>query len=336
MLITGGCGFIGTNLVRLFLKQTSDRIVNVDKISYAANPHTEFRGNFPQRYCLVEKDLASWDGLTDLIRDFRPNLVFHLAAESHVDRSISNPFDFVANNVLGAQRLLEAVTVYYSSLTQGQRSELRVVHCSTDEVFGDLRREDPPFDENSVYRPSSPYAASKAAADHLMHAWFRTYGVPVINSNCTNNYGPFQHREKLIPCVIHACLAGEQIRLYGDGQNIRDWIHVDDHCRAMLALAEHGTPGESYVVGARNEISNVDLVCRICRILDGLRPPANVASYRDLMLCVEDRPGHDFRYAVDPVKLESDTPWKPRIDFGEGLESTVSWYIQRSEIPLAN
>lgn len=333
ILVTGGAGFIGTNLVQMILDRTEHEVINLDKLSYAANRDQlqVFQEN--PRFGFHQVDLARFPGLDDLVAAIAPDWILHLAAESHVDRSIDSASEFIQSNVVGTQRLLDAALAYYRQLEGKQADRFRLIHVSTDEVFGSLRPGDQPFDENSGYAPNSPYSASKAASDHLVRAWHQTHGLPAITLHCGNNYGPFQYPEKLIPVVIQSCLRETLIPVYGSGLQVRDWIHVDDHCQAILAVAEQGRVGEKYVVGSRNEISNIELVRTICDRLDRLHPRSSNRSHHDLIEFVSDRPGHDFRYALDPSKMETEIGWSPQVDFEQGLATTLTWYLSHD---LAN
>lgn len=331
-LITGGAGFIGTALCRFLLENTDADVAVVDKLTYASNQAavTEFSNN--PRYTFFQADICETHLVDSALKQFGPSAVLHLAAESHVDRSIRTPADFVETNVKGTMVLLEAVRTYLSTLDTQAAAAFRFVHVSTDEVFGDLP-DTGAFREDTPYNPSSPYAASKAASDHMVRAWIRTYGFPAIVTNCTNNYGQEQHPEKLIPLMCHHAFMGWPLPVYGDGSQVRDWIHVDDHVRALLAVLEKGGVGESYVIGARSECRNIDLVRIICGAFDRLLPRAKPCE--SLISFVPDRPGHDQRYAVDPAKMERDTGWRPQIGFAEGIERTVGWYLKNADWQMA-
>lgn len=333
VVVTGGAGFIGTNLVQRLMRDPDHQVVNIDKLSYASNKnHLKATGD---RYRFVQQDLSQFDGLYQLLADNQADVIFHLAAETHVDRSIEFPFDFVQSNILATQKLLEAAQRYVDGLDVTDRDRFRFIHVTTDEVFGSLGPEDPPFQEDSNYSPNSPYSASKAASDHLVRAWNKTYGLPTVTSYCSNNYGPHQFPEKFIPVVISRCLQGKEIPVYGDGQNVRDWIHVDDHCQALMVIAERGKVGDKYLVGSKNEIVNIELVKDICRILDKAEPRTSGLHYKELISFVDDRPGHDFRYAINPAKIESELDWSPRIDFQNGLKNTIHWYLENRSWLLA-
>jgi dTDP-glucose 4,6-dehydratase len=322
-------GFIGSAVARHLLTDTDDAVLNLDNLSYSASPAAlaNFAGH--PRYEFHEADICKRDGVAEALRRHQPDAVLHLAAQTHVDRSIDGAAAFVETNTVGTFVLLEAVLDYWRGLPEARKARFRFHHVSTDEVFGSLGPEGR-FSETSPYAPSSPYSASKAAADHLVRAWHRTYGLPVLVSNCSNNYGPFQFPEKLIPLMIIKALAGERLPVYGRGAQIRDWLHVEDHARALHRILEHGTPGESYNVGARCERTNLQVVEAICDILDRLRPRPGGASRRDLIGFVADRPGHDYRYAIDPGKVERELGWTPHESFETGLEKTVRWYVENS------
>jgi len=323
--VTGGAGFIGSALVRRGVAD-GHQILNIDKLTYAGSMDAVAMVAERASYRFLRADVVDGDAIAHAFAEFAPDVIFHLAAESHVDRSIDRPAAFIATNVVGTHAVLEAALRYWSKLDTARRARFRFVHVSTDEVYGSLG-DDGLFREDSPYRPNSPYSASKAAADHLARAWFATYGLPVIVSNCSNNYGPYQHPEKLIPTVLRHALRESEIPVYGDGRNRRDWLHVDDHVDGLLQLFAHGRPGESYLFGGRAEIANLDLVRTLCRILDRQRARPSGGSYADLIAFVADRPGHDFRYAIDPTKAERHLSWSPRRSLDLGLEETVAWYL---------
>ena len=322
ILLTGGCGFIGSNLVRHLLQTTDHRIVNVDKLTYAGNPASLSDVAQHSRYVHEKVDICDENAVEALFAKHEPDAVMHLAAESHVDRSIDQPGDFIRTNVDGTYQLLHAARRCWKA----KQGEFRFVHVSTDEVFGSLGWDDPSFCETTPYRPHSPYSASKAASDHLARAWHDTYGLPVIVTNCSNNYGPYQYPEKLIPVVILKCLRGEPIPVYGTGDNIRDWLYVEDHCRALKLVLEEGRPGETYCIGGNNEQRNLDLVRMLCRLVDEMRPPKNASE--DLITFVTDRPGHDKRYAINAIKITSGLGWEPLEDPESGFRKTVQWYLE--------
>ncbi|MDR2199222.1 MAG: dTDP-glucose 4,6-dehydratase [Deltaproteobacteria bacterium] len=326
LLVTGGCGFIGTNFIRLHVSERRERIVNLDKLTYAGNRRN--LEDLPESlHVLVEGDVADGELLKRVFSEYKPRALVHLAAESHVDRSILGPGEFVRSNIVGAFTLLEAARGYYEGLTPPERESFRFLSVSTDEVFGSLGPEDPPFTEESPYAPNSPYSASKAAADHLVRAYHKTYGLPVIVTNCSNNYGPYQFPEKLIPLVILNALNLKKLPVYGDGRQIRDWLHVSDHCRALSLALEKGRPGESYNVGGGAESANIDTVRILCELLDEKRPEPAVESRASLIEHVRDRPGHDRRYAVDCRKIERELGYRPLVRFKDGLSSAVDWYL---------
>ena len=324
IIVTGGAGFIGSALCRHLISRTDAEIVNVDCLTYAANLQSVAPVADNPRYHFVKANICDRPAMDELFAQFRPDGVMHLAAESHVDRSITGSDAFMTTNIVGTQVLLEAARAYWSDLSGADRDGFRFLYVSTDEVYGSLGPEGL-FSETTPYDPSSPYSASKAAADHLSIAWHRTYGLPVVISNCSNNYGPYHFPEKLIPLVILNALDGKPLPVYGDGSNIRDWLYVDDHARALQLILEQGVPGEKYNVGGRNERSNLQVVEAICDVLDRLVP--GTGRHRDLITFVKDRPGHDQRYAIDASKLERELGWRALEDFDSGLEKTVRWYL---------
>ena len=321
ILITGGAGFIGSHLIELLMQETDWTIVNVDKLTYAGKPESLVRFHNDQRYQFEQLDLCDAVRLNKLITEFNPDAVFHLAAESHVDRSILGPEVFIDSNIKGTFNLLQSCLKHWEALPENRQSLFQLVHVSTDEVFGSLGQNDEPCHEESPYLPRSPYSASKAAADHLVSAWQETFGLPAIITRCANNYGPRQHSEKLIPVVIEAALANRPIPVYGDGTNIRDWIHVTDHAWALLEVMLKGKVGESYNIAADCQRTNIEVVHLICNLLDELLPRAT--PYSALIEFVPDRPGHDFRYAMNTYKIESELGWKPKVTFEQGLRETV-------------
>jgi dTDP-glucose 4,6-dehydratase len=325
IIVTGGAGFIGGAVIRQLIDETDAAVLNIDKLTYAASPEALAKVQSNPRYSFRKVDICDRQGLRDALHRHKPDGVLHLAAETHVDRSIDGPAAFIETNVVGTQSLLDAVLDYWRGLKDGDKAGFRFVHVSTDEVFGSLPQTGF-FTETSPYAPNSPYAASKAAADHLVRAWHATYGLPTIITNCSNNYGSFQFPEKLIPLMIIKALAEESLPVYGRGDQIRDWLHVEDHARGLRAVLERGRVGESYNLGGRCERTNLDLVERLCGILDRVRPRSSGKPHRDLVGFVADRPGHDHRYAIDPSKIERDLGWSCRIGFEQGLEETVSWY----------
>jgi len=329
ILITGGAGFIGSALIRHLIDNTEHEVLNLDKLTYAGNLESLQRIASNTRYELVQADIADGTTVSAVLERFQPDAIMHLAAESHVDRSIDGPAEFIQTNIVGTYALLEATRAWWSRLPSEARAAFRFHHISTDEVYGDLHGADELFTETTPYAPSSPYSASKAASDHLVRAWHRTYGLPVLITNCSNNYGPFHFPEKLIPLMILGALAGKPLPVYGDGQQVRDWLFVDDHARALLKVVTEGQVGETYNIGGHNEQKNIDVVHAICALLEELAPkrPAGVARYTDLITFVRDRPGHDLRYAIDAGKIERELGWVPEETFETGLRKTVQWYL---------
>jgi dTDP-glucose 4,6-dehydratase len=331
ILVTGGLGFIGSAVIRHLIAETDFNILNLDNMGYAANPDAVAACAGNPRYGFVQADVCDRARVSAVMAEFRPDAILHLAAETHVDRSIDRSDAFIATNVTGTHVLLESALAHWRTLPGEARERFRFHHVSTDEVFGSLGR-DGLFTEESRYDPSSPYSASKAAADHLVRAWHRTYGLPVLLSNCSNNYGPFQFPEKLIPLMVIKALSEAPLPVYGRGAQIRDWLHVEDHARALRAILLRGEPGRSYNVGARSERTNLEVVESICALLDELHPRSSGRPYRDLIGFVADRPGHDFRYAIDPTRVETELGWSPRFTFAAGLRQTVEWYLHNKPI----
>ncbi|GHD14525.1 dTDP-glucose 4,6-dehydratase [Tianweitania populi] len=327
ILVTGGAGFIGSAVCRYLINETEHHVVNLDKLTYAANLETLASIAEDPRYSFVQADIADGAKIGETLRKHEIDIVMHLAAESHVDRSIDGPAEFIQTNIVGTYRLLEAVRDYWNSLTGDKRDTFRFHHISTDEVYGTLDFNDQMFTEETPYAPSSPYSASKAASDHLANAWHHTFGLPVVLSNCSNNYGPYHFPEKLIPLVILNALEGLPLPVYGNGENVRDWLYVDDHARALVLVATQGELGRSYNIGGRNERSNLTVVHTICDVLDRLQPLPDASSRRDLITFVTDRPGHDLRYAIDASRIESELGWKAQETFETGLEKTVQWFL---------
>ena len=327
-IVTGGSGFIGTNFIRFMLNNGfAERIINLDKFTYAGNPQNLVEYDNDKRYAFAQGDICDQELVQELFILHKPDVVVNFAAESHVDRSIDGPSDFIRTNISGTYTLLQKSLRYYQSLTKEDQKSFRFHHVSTDEVFGSLN-EDDFFTEETPYDPSSPYSASKAASDHLVRAWHRTYGLPIIISNCSNNYGPFQFPEKLIPLMVLNCLQEKPLPVYGTGENIRDWLFVDDHCAAIHTIIEKGEIGETYNVGGNNEIKNINIVKTICNLLDNIRPSENLKSYQELITFVKDRPGHDFRYAIDSSKLQNKLGWSPKETFETGIRKTIEWYLE--------
>jgi dTDP-glucose 4,6-dehydratase len=332
ILITGGAGFIGGNFVLDWLvNQTSEGIVNLDKLTYAGNLATLKSLENDPRHVFVQGDIRDYDLVLSLLKKHQVRAVVNFAAESHVDRSIHGPGDFIQTNIVGTFNLLEAVRTHWIELPADEKEQFRFLHVSTDEVYGSLSPTDSAFSETNPYEPNSPYSASKAASDHLVRAWHHTYGLPVLTTNCSNNYGPYHFPEKLIPLVILNALAGKSLPIYGDGQQIRDWLYVKDHCSAIRCVLETGKLGETYNVGGWNEKPNLDVVNAICSILDELRPKIDGTSYASQISYVKDRPGHDRRYAIDATKLERELGWKPAETFETGIRKTVEWYLANKE-----
>ena len=327
ILVTGGLGFIGSAVVRRAISETPHEIVNVDKLTYAGDERTVAGVADSDRYTQIIADITDGDRMRELFIDHRPDAVLHLAAESHVDRSIDGPAAFIETNVIGTFQLLDAALSYWQGLDDDAQQRFRFVHVSTDEVFGSLDFGDDPFTETTAYSPRSPYSASKAASDHLARAWGDTYGLPTMVTNCSNNYGPYQFPEKLIPLMIIRALAGEPLPVYGEGINVRDWLLVDDHARGLITVAESGTPNSTYCFGGSSERSNLEVVHAICDLVDDLAPPLASGSRRELITYVGDRPGHDLRYAVDTSNVASTLGWSPSCTFDDGLAETVRWYL---------
>jgi dTDP-glucose 4,6-dehydratase len=328
ILITGGAGFIGSNFVLRWMGTVGSATVNLDALSYAGNPTNLDSLGGDRRHLLVRGDICNAALVASLLREHQPRAIVHFAAESHVDRSITGPEAFIRTNVQGTFALLEQAKAYWSELEGEAKAAFRFLHISTDEVYGSLGPEDPAFSENNPYAPNSPYAASKAASDHLVRAYHHTFGLPVLTTNCSNNYGPFQFPEKLIPLMILNALEGKPLPVYGDGANVRDWLFVEDHCSAIRAVLERGRPGETYNIGGNSERKNLDVVTTICDLVDEMRPDAAIGSRRKLIAFVKDRPGHDRRYAIDASKIARELGWQPAERFESGLRRTVRWYLE--------
>lgn len=331
ILVTGGAGFIGANFVLDWLAQSDEPVVNLDKLTYAGNLETLASLKDNPKHIFVQGDIGDSALLDRLLAEHKPRAVVNFAAESHVDRSIHGPEDFVQTNVLGTFRLLESVRGFWNALPADQKAAFRFLHVSTDEVYGSLSKTDPAFTEENKYEPNSPYSASKAASDHLVRAWHHTYGLPVVTTNCSNNYGPFHFPEKLIPLMIVNALAGKPLPVYGDGMQVRDWLYVKDHCSAIRRVLEAGKLGETYNVGGWNEKPNIEIVNTVCALLDELSPKADGKPYKEQITYVTDRPGHDRRYAIDARKLERELGWKPAETFDSGIRKTVEWYLANGE-----
>lgn len=328
IVVTGGCGFIGSALVRLIIETTIDEVCVVDKLTYAGNIRSLGTAVSSPRFRFEQKDICDKTAMDAVFADFRPTHVMHLAAESHVDRSIDGPGEFIQTNIVGTYTLLEAARKYFHTLSDAEKASFRFHHISTDEVYGDLTETDDAFKETTPYAPSSPYSASKAASDHLVRAWMRTFGLPTIVTNCSNNYGPFHFPEKLIPLIILHALDGKELPVYGQGLQIRDWLYVEDHARALYLAATTGTAGETYNIGGHNEKKNIEVVRKICELLDELQPREDGRSYAEQIIFVKDRPGHDMRYAIDASKIKTELGWEPAETFESGIRKTVQWYLE--------
>lgn len=327
VLITGGAGFIGSAVIRHVINNTSDEVLNIDKLTYAGNLESLDTIAESERYSFKQIDICNSEAMTEVFNSFAPDLVMHLAAESHVDRSIDGPAEFIATNIVGTYTLLEVARHYWQGLDQTKKSQFKFHHISTDEVYGDLEGTTDLFTESTPYAPSSPYSASKASSDHLVRAWQRTYGLPTLITNCSNNYGPYHFPEKLIPLVILNALDGKDLPIYGKGDQIRDWLYVEDHARALYKVITEGKVGETYNIGGHNEKQNIEVVKTICKILDELKPQSNGQPYESLISFVKDRPGHDVRYAIDASKIDSELGWIPEESFESGIRKTVQWYL---------
>ena len=331
ILLTGGAGFIGSAVVRHIIKNTDDEVLNLDKLTYAGNLESLVNITDNERYAFEQVDICDADKLKRVFAEHQPDVVMHLAAESHVDRSIDGPDQFIKTNIVGTYNLLEVARAYWTTLPENRKQNFRFHHISTDEVYGDLEGTTDLFTETTSYAPSSPYSASKASSDHLVRAWQRTYGFPTLITNCSNNYGPYHFPEKLIPLVILNALDGKDLPIYGKGNQIRDWLYVEDHARALYKVVTEGIVGETYNIGGHNEKQNIEVVKTICQILDELQPKADAQAYESLITFVKDRPGHDLRYAIDASKIANDLGWTPEESFESGIRKTVEWYLNNLE-----
>ena len=331
LLVTGGAGFIGANFVLDWLAQSTEPIINIDNLTYAGNLENLVSLQGDERHIFVKGDFGDTALVNQLLAKYQPRAIVNFAAESHVDRSIHGPEDFIQTNIVGTFRLLEAVRVHWGALAGQAKTDFRFLHVSTDEVYGSLSSGEPAFTETHRYEPNSPYSASKAASDHLVRAYHHTYGLPVLTTNCSNNYGPFHFPEKLIPLIIVNALAGKLLPVYGDGQQIRDWLYVKDHCSAIRRVLEAGSPGEVYNVGGWNEKPNIDIVNTVCALLDELKPRSDEVGYNTQITYVKDRPGHDRRYAIDASKISNELGWKPSETFETGIRKTVEWYLSNPD-----
>jgi dTDP-glucose 4,6-dehydratase len=330
ILVTGGAGFIGSAVIRNIINNTNFDVINVDKLTYAGNLESLNEIQDSSRYFFEKADICNENQIKSILKKYQPDIVMHLAAESHVDRSINRPSEFIQTNIFGTYILLENILHYWQSLEGNKKKIFRFLHVSTDEVFGDLNSSSELFNENTPYRPSSPYSASKASSDHLVRAWHRTYDLPVLVTNCSNNYGPYQFPEKLIPLVILNALEGKALPIYGNGEQIRDWLYVEDHARALFHVAINGDIGNTYNIGGHNEIKNIDVVKTVCNILDDCKPNkiTGFKKYSELITFIDDRPGHDIRYAVDATKISKELNWVPTETFFTGIRKTIEWYIE--------
>lgn len=329
IIVTGGAGFIGSNFILKWMSSSKEPILNIDCLSYAANLDNLKEAEENKRYSFSQTNILNQKDIFKLLKNNKPRAILNFAAESHVDRSIDGPENFIQTNIIGTYSLLEASSKYWNNLTGKEKKDFRFFHISTDEVFGSLNLHDKKSTEESPYKPNSPYSASKAASDHLVRAWHHTFRLPTLISNCTNNYGPHQHVEKLIPLIITKALKNENLPIYGDGKNIRDWLYVEDHCGAIMKILESGNQGETYNIGGNCEKNNLEVVIEICKILDSQKPKKDGSSYEKQIKFVEDRPGHDFRYSLDISKIKNDLNWKPKESFSTGLEKTVQWYLKK-------
>lgn len=331
VLVTGAAGFIGSNFVHCAIADGDEKVISLDRLTYAGNLDNLASLQNNPRHAFVKGDIGDRGLVAKLLVEHKPRAVVNFAAESHVDRSIHGPADFIQTNVMGTFNLLEAAREHWLSLAEPEKSAFRFLHVSTDEVYGSLEADDPPFREDDPFEPNSPYSASKAASDHLVRAWHHTYGLPTLTTNCSNNYGPFHFPEKLIPLVVHNALAGKPLPIYGDGKQIRDWLYVEDHCRAIARVLEAGRPGQTYNVGGWNEKTNIEVVHTVCALLDEMRPRKGGQKYAEQITYVTDRPGHDRRYAVDAGKIKAELGWTPVESFETGLRKTVRWYLDNQD-----
>lgn len=331
IIVTGGAGFIGSNFILDWMANTDEPLINLDCLTYAGNPENLSSLSHDSRYRLVQGDIGDSALWQALLEQYQPRAVINFAAESHVDRSIHGPAAFIQTNVLGTFSMLESIRSWWVLLAGQKKSAFRLLHVSTDEVYGSLQPSEQPFSESTPYAPNSPYSASKAASDHLVRAWHHTYGLPVLTTNCSNNYGPYQFPEKLIPLMIHQALQEKPLPVYGDGANVRDWLYVTDHCQAIRCVLQNGQVGETYNIGGNSERTNLQVVHAICQILDGLRPRSDLRSYQQLIQFVTDRPGHDRRYAIDAHKIQHSLHWRPTESFESGLKKTILWYLEHAQ-----
>ena len=331
IMVTGGAGFIGSNFVIEWLSKHNEPLINVDKLTYAGNLQNLDVLGGDSNHIFTQEDIGNTQAIDQLLKDHKPRFILNFAAESHVDRSIHSPEEFIQTNIVGTFRLLESIRNYWNDMSSKDKNNFRFLHISTDEVYGSLESSAPPFTETHRYNPNSPYSASKAASDHLVRAYYKTYSIPVLTTNCSNNYGPYQFPEKLIPLTIHNALRIKDIPIYGDGQQIRDWLYVGDHCSAIRHILKEGNVGDMYNVGGYNEMTNLEVVNTICEILDELQPRLDADSYKSLIKFVKDRPGHDRRYAINATKIEKNLNWKPTETFETGIQKTVQWYLNHQD-----
>jgi len=334
ILVTGGAGFIGSNFILDWFLQSDETVINVDKLTYAGNLNNLASLQNNAKHIFIKADINDTEVITELLNKYSPRAIINFAAESHVDRSIRNPESFLQTNVIGTFRLLECAKIFWLKLNQNEQKNFRFLHVSTDEVYGSLLKNEPAFSEKNAYAPNSPYSASKASSDHIVRSYFHTYGLPVLTTNCSNNYGPYQFPEKLIPLVIHNALQHKPLPIYGDGLQVRDWLYVSDHCSAIREVHTEGEPGEVYNIGGLNEKTNIDIVSTLCRILDDLVPIKSnneLSSYSELITYTKDRPGHDRRYAISAEKIEADIGWRPAETFETGIKKTVKWYLDHDD-----